>query len=171
MLRRRRIRFTIGAVALGLLLLVGGLVLSRSHPVSARAATVPATIAINPGIRETFAPAPPSATPALTAQQAWQRYAEQAGSSHTTIPSSVTARLGLFTMDASPPGDPQTAGLPASDGKFYTPHNELSYGYSWHSCPPVLGAVKPHTQPPNPCRAWLFLDANTGHMIIQTWQR
>jgi hypothetical protein len=171
MMRRGRIRVIVGAVALGFLLLVGGLFLFRPHPGPARAATVPVTVAINPGIGETFAPAPRSAAPALTAQQAWQRYAEQAGSSHTTIPSFVTARLGLFTMDASPPGDPQIAGLPTSNGKFYTPHNELSYGYSWHSCPPVLGVLKSRTPPPNPCRAWLFLDANTGHMVVQTWQR
>jgi hypothetical protein len=157
------------------------------------AATVPATVPINPNIGETFAPAPPSAAPALTAQQAWHRYAEQARSRNTTIPSFVIAQLGLFTLKASPPGDPETAGLPGPDGKFYTPRNELPYGYSWHSCPPVMGVPSPGPRaattqsaparpsatsesasaprPPNPCVAWLFLDANTGRMIVQTWQQ
>ena len=86
-----------GAVVLGVL--AAGVLVARLQQVPARAATahraVPATITIDPQIGETFAPAPSSATPRLTAQQAWQRYAEQAHSSRATIPSFVTAAWAL----------------------------------------------------------------------------
>jgi hypothetical protein len=160
--------------------------LPRGGHCRAARSVVPATVKINTSIRETFAPAPPSAAPALTAQQAWRHYAEQAGSSVTAVPAFVTAQLGLFTLEASPADDPESAGLPTSDGKAYTALNKLSYGYSWHSCPPLMGgpSLAPRvrgssspdvrgsaTLPPNPCVAWLFLNANTGRMIVQTWQQ
>lgn len=193
MARGRRMRVTVGAVvAVALGALVSGFFLARPHTVSAWAATVPATVIISAGVGETFAPAPASATPVLTAQQAWQRYSEHLGSSVTTIPSSVTARLGLFTLEAAPADDPEATGLPKSNGKAYTALNQLAYGYSWHSCPPVMHApsitpratttqsapARPSTasEPASaprlrtPCIAWLFLDANNGRMIVQTWQ-
>jgi hypothetical protein len=187
MMRRKRIRVTVGAVmTVALAVLVSGFFLARPHPVSARAATVPAKITISSGIGETFAPAPLSAAPALTAQQAWQRYAKHLGSSRTTIPSSVTARLGLFTLEASPADDPASARLPKSGGKAYIALNELAYGYSWHSCPVFSpgpasarqgapasasrGARALAPMPHTPCIAWLFLNARTGRQIVQTWQ-
>ena len=72
--------------------------LQRSAPAAAGAAPAWRTITIDPQVGETFAPAPASAAPKLTAQQAWARYARQNGSDHTAIPSFVHVRLGLLTL-------------------------------------------------------------------------
>ncbi len=122
-----------------------------------RARTV---ITIDPEVRETFAPAPASAAPKLTAPQAWARYAARHGSSVTTIPSGVRARLGLLTLPIGPQPDGVTA---------YTAHGDLAYGYSWPSgCLSTLpGAVPLGAR----CLSWTFLNANTGRLIDQTWQK
>jgi hypothetical protein len=126
---------------------------------------------IGPGA--TFAPAPSSADPALTAQQAWEKYADQAGSAEKSIPRSVTARLGLLTWPVGPAGLPGEAGMTISDGEAYSSFNQLVYGYSWHECPMYSLGPGMTPPPPNstPCIAWLFLHANTGNMIYQTWQQ
>jgi hypothetical protein len=118
-----------------------------------------ATVTIDPRIGETFAPAPPSAHPSISAQEAWAQYATLNGSKKTTIPADVSVRLGLLTI---PLGGPSPY-----PGEGYTARDELTWGYSHHSCPVVMGGFSP---PPNPCIEWLFLDANSGHMIEDTWQ-
>jgi hypothetical protein len=64
----------------------------------------------------------------------------------------------LFTLPTGPDGTGP-----------YTAHNELAYGYSWLSCP---HSTNPRVKklPPNPCREWNFLNANTGRQIVETWQ-
>jgi hypothetical protein len=131
----------------------------RAHVASA----VPATITIDPQVGETFAPAPSSAAPAMTAQQAWAAYTQVNTSySDSAIPSTVTVQLGLLTL---PLGSTGPGGSEA-----YAAQNELVYGYSWHSCP---ASRNPNVQtlPPNPCIEWNFLDANTGRQIDETWQQ
>jgi len=168
---RRRKRVISGAVVLGVL--AAGFLVARLQQVPARAATadraVPATITIDPQIGETFALAPSSATPRLTAQQAWQRYAEQAHSSRATIPSFVTARLGLYTLPVGPVG-PGTGHLVQRNGEAYTALNQLVYGFS---SPSGCVSTDPYvTFPPDAhCIEWTFLNANTGKMIDSTWQK
>jgi len=169
MAKDHRTRIIIGT-ALVLGVLAAGFLANRPQQAPAWAATTAAmhpTVTINAKLGETFAPAPPSAAPALTAQQAWLRYARHVGSDRTTMPSGVTARLGLYTQPAGPANLPGTGSLPKSHGEAYIALNKLAYGYSSHSCPVPQGFAP---LPPNPCIEWLFLDANTGQMIIETWQ-
>ena len=164
---------------------VTAVLVTRQQQVPARAATHAATdkattvsakgktirININPGA--TFAPAPSSADPELSAEQAWRHYAQQAKSDVTSIPHGVTARLGLLTWPVGPADTPGTSRLIISHGEAYSSFNQLVYGYSWHQCP--IYSYGPGMTPPpttaTPCIAWLFLHANTGNMIYQSWQQ
>jgi hypothetical protein len=131
-------------------------------PHAGTAAAVTAIITIDPAIGETFAPAPAAAKPALTAQQAWAKYTHVDKSYRSAaIPSNVTAHLGLLTLPLGPSGP--------GGSEAYTAHNELVYGYSWHSCP-VSRNPRVKKLPPNPCIEWNFLNASTGRQIEETWQ-
>src|SRR5712691_6038945 len=146
-----------GAVAIALL----AAACSTPAPVHS-VETVTATVTIAPDIGETLAPAPASARPALTAQQAWAKYTHHDASYRkAAIPSNVTVHLGLLTLPLGPSGP--------GGSEAYTAHNELVYGFSWHSCP---ASRNPRVRklPPNPCIQWNFLNANTGHQIDDTWQ-
>lgn len=175
----RRATFTIVG-ALGSAVLAGGLLVATFHHAEARSrqaagrparatpvSTVTSTITINSQIGMTFAPAPAGAAPALTADQAWAQEAAAEGSSGTTIPPGVTVQLGLLTLPVGP-ANAESSGLVTSNGTAYTALNQLAYGYSWHSCP--MSTLPNATLPPNPCIEWEFLDANTGHLIDDTWQ-
>lgn len=166
-------RVIAGAVILGIIAAGLFIVIARPSNTPARAATtngaVTTTITIDPTVGETFAPPPLSAQPSLTAQDAWAQYAALAGSSVTTVPSNVSVQLGLLTLPVGPAAAPGTNGLATSGGEAYTALNELAYGYSWHSCPTSTLNASP--LPNNPCIEWLFLDANTGQQIDQTWQQ
>jgi hypothetical protein len=127
------------------------------------------TITIDPQTGMTFAPAPSSAAPALTAQQAWKRYARSAHSPRTTIPSWVTARLGLLTIPVGPADAPFTDKLRKSHGEAYSALNKLAYGYS---SPSACLTLAPVVLPPNArCIEWTFVSASTGSMIVTTWQK
>jgi hypothetical protein len=168
-LRHRRLQIIIGfAVILGVLAASFRVTPFQQAPARSATHTVtPSMITINQNLGETFAPAPPSADPALTAQQAWQQYAEHLGSTVTAIPPDAAAHLGLYTEPAGPADAPGAAGLPVSNGTAYLALNQLAYGYSWHSCPISAGVA---SLPTNPCTEWLFLNANTGRQIVETWQ-
>jgi hypothetical protein len=158
-------RVLLGAIAVGVLT-VKVVSVAELHQGSARATTVSAvtsTITIDPNVGETFAPAPPTAVPTMTAQQAWASYT-QVDTSYTSsaIPSDVTVQEGLLTLPLGP-----TA---ANSSETYAAQNELVYGYSWHSCPHSTNPMV-QTLPPNPCIQWIFLDANTGKEIDDTWQQ
>jgi hypothetical protein len=136
--------------------------LQRSAPAAAGAASERRTITIDPQVGETFAPAPASAVPKLTAQQAWARYMRQNGDDHTAIPPFVRVQLGLLTLPIGPTGP--------GGAEAYTAHNDLVYGYSSPSgCvsmnPRVLFLPGAH------CISWDFLNANTGKQIDSTWQK
>jgi hypothetical protein len=82
--------------------------------------------------------------------------------------------LALF--QAADPGFVRQPDLQASLGLYtarsgdgsYRFKDTLSWGYSWHACPPsppvAPGAEVPSPEP-SPCVAWLFLDARTGEML------
>ena len=189
--RRTRSLAIIGAI--GLAALAGGLLASqasggraensqpRSHraarvgqPAASRARVITAsavqtTIMINPDNGETFAPPPAKASPPLTAQQTWAQFIQQStdGAGGTAIPSDVTAQLGLFTLPVGPSSgcDNDCSNLTIQNGTAYTTLNQLAYGYSWPGG--KCGGSNPvHPAPPVPCTEWLFIDANTGHMIV-----
>jgi len=120
------------------------------------------TITINSQIGETFAPAPTSARPALTASQAWAKFARLNGFKHLSIPRGVTVSLGLFTLASGPPA--------ANGSRSYIAKGELAYGYRSHSCP--IYENPSVTKPPaSPCILWNFLNADTGLQIVMGWQQ
>jgi hypothetical protein len=130
------------------------------------ASAVRTTITIDADYGATFAPPPVNAAPALTAQQAWAQFIQQAsGSSNTAIPSTVTVQLGLFTLPIGPDCGTTCSGDPVQNGIAYTALNQLAYGYS----SPGDTCVRGNSANPLPdvkCTDWLFVDANTGHMIV-----
>jgi hypothetical protein len=136
--------------------------------------STPGTITIN-SIGQTFTPT--SGSPALTAAQAYAGFAQLNKWARTAMPGYVTAQLGLLTLPVGPADAPGTSNLTKSGGEAYTALNELAWGFSWKECPivmpptPTPGASPAPVPTPKICKAWLFLDANTGHMIDQTWQQ
>jgi hypothetical protein len=162
------VRGIVGAVVLMLTasVLVGGCGTGKGSAKRAQfghAPTVATTVTIDPTVGEVFAPAPADALPAMTAQQAWAAYTKVDTSYATSaIPSYATFDIGLLTLPLGPTGP--------NGSEAYTAHNELVYGFSWHSCP-VSRNPKVPTLPPNPCIEWNFLDANTGMQIDETWQQ
>lgn len=140
-----------------------------THPL-ARPATRHAAITIDPQVGETFAPAPESATPKLTAQQAWVRYMRHIGNTQIVIPSTVHVQLGLLTLPAGPASAPGTSNLTKVNGKAYNAYNELAYGYS---SPSACVTLNPRLTAPRGARCiyWDFLDANTGQQIDSTYQK
>lgn len=168
-LRRRR---SILLSAVGLVVVAVGVLVAQTNLDRAQAITVTAVttkITINSQIGETFAPPLNTASPTLTAEQAYAQYEQHIGSSATTIPSGVTVQLGLLTLPVGP-ANSETGNLPTQNGIAYTALNELAYGYSWHSCPMTL-TLGPSSLPSNPCIEWNFIDANTGQQIGMTWQQ
>ena len=127
------------------------------------AAPVASTITlVNSNPPETFAPPSPSAAPALSAQQAANAYAAALGDPSTTIPSNVSVSLGSVTIPVGPDcGSQCENGNTVSNGIAYSALNELAYGFSVPTCP--QGSNLPADQ----CTRWLFLDANTGILIIE----
>jgi len=165
---------------LGLAALLSG---CGSHPAAEQAAQIGATAGnstlpvITIGDGATFTPTP-ARHPALTASQAWARFA-QLGNNRMpkAIPSRVRPHLGLFTLPVGPADAPGASTLTEKNGKAYTALDELTWGYSWHECAPVMPPVPPpgSTAAPAPspsdhCTEWLFLNANSGAQIVLTWQ-
>lgn len=124
------------------------------------------TITIDPQTGLTFAAAPSSAAPRLTAQQAWARFTRH----KSPIPSDVHAHLGLLTSPVGPATAPGTSHLVKARGEAYTALNELVYGYSSSS---GCVTMNPRLLPPPDARCifWEFLDANTGQQIEGTYQK
>jgi hypothetical protein len=142
-------------------------VASGARVITASAVRTTITITINRDYGATFAPPPVNVSaPALTAQQAWAQFIQQAsGSSNTAIPSDVTVQLGLFTLPIGPDCGATCSGDPVQNGIAYTALNQLAYGYS----SPGDTCVRGNSANPLPdvkCTDWVFVDANTGHMIV-----
>lgn len=135
----------------------------------------PTTITIDPSIGETFTPTA-NGSPALTASQAYADFAQLNNWASTAIPDYITAQLGLLTYPAGPADAPGMSHYTISNGEAYKALNELTWAFSWKECPPPLvpspapGASPAPAPTPSNCVAWIFLDANTGKQIDQTWQ-
>lgn len=120
-------------------------------------AAVTSTIVLEPHLRgEVFAPPPADASPALTAQQAIDKWAGKP----VKIPPGVTVRLGLLTLPVGPDCGPECEhNNIVRHGWVYSWLNKLVYGVSRWECP--AGSHKRAWE----CTDWDFLDANTGKMI------
>lgn len=153
----------IGVLGLAVLAAGGSAVwTSVAHSREIAKARLGATITFDPQrYGPKFAPPPSDAMPALTAAQA---YAQWAGGRVTRIPPGETAQLGLFTLPVGPYCGAECSNLIVKNGIAYTTLNELAYGYSWRST--CSGGNPLHPLPSRPCTSWLFIDANTGQMIV-----
>jgi hypothetical protein len=130
---------------------------------TATVSAVTKVIVIDPQAGEKFTPPFAKASPALTPQEAWAKFMRGINSTKSLrIPADVGVQLGLLTLPIGPIG--------RHGGEKYTAHNELVYGYSWHSCPVSMNPNHPKL-PGDPCIEWNFIDANTGHQIDLTWQQ
>jgi hypothetical protein len=165
-LRPRRLVYLCAAVAL----LVAGFFIARAAFVPARAviaSAVSTTIVVDTANGATLGPPPANVSPALTAEQAWADCGNACG---TTIPPGYTAQLGLLTEPAGPASAPGTANEQKVNGVAYVVLNELAYGYSATvSCPPSTNPFVTNS-PGASCTDWVFVDANTGQFIFETWQ-
>src|SRR6266511_2619257 len=131
------------------------------------ASPIPGTEVIDPAAHEVFAPAPATARPRLSAEEAWALFARRIHSHVTTIPANVTVRLGLLTFPIGPIG-------PGGSMEYHA-KNLLVYGFSapicgprTHPVPAPNSTVSPPTESFGTCTFWYFLDANTARVIDQT---
>ena len=145
--------------ALGLAVLAVSLVAVRTsidRTNAIRALAVKTTIAVDPGIHETFAPPPADAVPAMTAQEAVDAFAGK----HVPIPDFVTVQLGLFTLPVGPDCGFECEHNNIVRGDMvYSSLNKLVWGFSSRVCP--AGSDRPAWQ----CTQWDFIDANTGEYV------
>jgi hypothetical protein len=133
--------------------------------VSGRSATeVAATLKVDQGLGETFAPPDQSsdgATPSLSADQAWATYASANGSTDTVVPADLSVELGAVSL----PSD----NLGPQSGWTYQVRNQLAYGYQtapqW--CAPAIASAG-STPTRFRCTRWVFIDANSGRLINMT---
>jgi hypothetical protein len=109
-----------------------------------------------------FAPPRADAVPRMTAGQVYASFSRALGAPRDKwgIPANTTVQLGLFTLPVGP----------GINGKqVYRERNVLAYGYSWQACyASSVRNAKPKS--PKTCREWIFSNANTGAMIVQTFQ-
>ena len=90
----------LGAVAAGILAAVGGIVAVSGAQAGTPATAVTSTTTI-PGTDDIWAPPPSAAAPALTADQAWAKFASGAGLD-TAITSDMTVQIGVITVKVGP---------------------------------------------------------------------
>lgn len=145
---------TVGALGFAVLA-VGVLAvwMSVSRARAGQAMAVTTAIRVN-GTENVFAAPPSGAMPAMTAEQAWATFST--GESDKAIPPGTTVELGLLTSPIGPYCGVECDGWIVQDGIAYRALHQLVYGYSWLAFP------HRHLKPRN----WIFLDANTGQMII-----
>lgn len=161
--RNKRWAYVAGAVAggaavAGVAVAASGTAGATHTAVGTRAVTVGTTFTV-PGTSEQFAPPPPDAAPALTADQAWADFAGANGWG-TTITPDMTVRFGSFTDPIGPYCGAECDVWQTVNGISYRALHELAYGYYWSTCP--SGSALPAVE----CQNWFFVDANTGKMII-----
>lgn len=114
-------------------------------------------VVIDPSIPETFAPSSHD-TAALSSDAAFQVYARLNDSNAGSPPKGVNVQLGRLTL-------PVGSGEPDA----YIANDQVVWAFSWPSCPPTT--LPKATATSGPCVEWLFLDANSGAEVDQTWQQ
>ncbi|HEY7281436.1 MAG TPA: hypothetical protein VID47_07555, partial [Actinomycetota bacterium] len=141
---------------------------SSGHTQVEGSSPTPGTEVIDPAGPEVFAPAPATARPRLSAEEAWALFARRIHAP-TTIPANVTAHLGLLTFPIGPIG-------PGGAVEYHA-KNLLVYGFSSPSCgprtnplPPPNSTVSPQPESLGTCTFWTFLDADTAREIDETTQ-
>jgi len=153
----KRTAYVAGAVAAGILATVGAILAVSGAQAGTQPTAVTSTTTI-PGTDEIWAPPPPAAAPALTADQAWAKFASGAGLG-TAITADTTVQLGKLTEEVGPYCGKGCDMWTTVNGISYRALNELAYGYYWSSCPNGT------SMPTIACQNWLFVDANTGKLI------
>jgi hypothetical protein len=142
--------------ALGLAVLAVSVIavwMSVSHARAFQAMTVTAATRVD-GTENVFAPAPFGAKPAMTPRQAWLAWFSPSGGDKQSPGARV--QLGLLTSPIGPYCGVSCDMWTVKDGIAYRALNQLVYGYSW--------LAFPHRH--SHLRNWIFVDANTGKMII-----
>ena len=126
---------------------------SVSHARSFSAMAASTTTRID-GTEDVFAPPPYGAVPAMTPKQAWPAFFSPNGADKKSP--GATVQLGLLTSPVGPYCGVSCDMWTVKNGIAYRALNELVYGYSWLAFP------HRHLR----SRNWVFVDANTGKMII-----
>lgn len=116
-----------------------------------------AQVIIDSNIGEVFVPVEDPSLSAMTANEAFAAQAKRIHSEQLTPPEGDTIRLGRLTMPIGP-------------GEGYTARDRLVWAFSTHQCP-ASRALNPSTAPKGRCIEWMFLDADTGALIDDTFQR
>ena len=137
-----------GVLALVVVLLAG---CGNERVSVAEAQSFSSRIELDSGI--SLDPAPAGATPRRSAEEAWAVYSRGAPSEE--VPSEMTIRLGLLN------GSGETDRLVWA----YEESTVRSCMYSGLPSPPPGVTFSP--RPPD-CIGWTFLDANSGHHVLDT---
>jgi hypothetical protein len=159
---KRRARI-VSAVAAGILAAAGAILAVSAAQAGTSVTAVTSTITVQ-GTDAIWAPPPAAAAPALTADQAWAKFASGTGWD-TAITSDMTVQRGSFTEEVGKYCGTECDMWTTVNGISYRALHELAYGYYWSSCP--NGTSLPATA----CQNWFFLDANTGKLIIGVGHR
>ncbi|HJP66184.1 MAG TPA: hypothetical protein VKA30_07770 [Actinomycetota bacterium] len=152
----KRIVLIVATVGLALF----AILLFRASTHDARGASTNPVVLNPPRNTEVFTPASGGESPNLTAQQAIEVF--QAKSPEFDPPKDAAYELGYYTAAVG-------------NGEDYRYQDRLVWAIRWDWCPiymppPNVKAI-PTRDPNDPCRFWLFLDANTGEMLEGTWQQ
>ena len=153
MITRPKRLFTVGAVLSLTLLALGCGVPSRAGSTGHPAAAAASNVNLDPQGGSVFGPPAPTATPALSASQAWADFIKNdTDGSGTTLPAGVTTSLGLLTIATDDNG-------PQSDWT-YRMQGVLAYGFeSNETCSSLMNGSS------YDCYKWTFVDANTGAFL------
>ena len=164
--KRRRVRQSLGRFAVtSAALLVSAFVIATllvpslrrsGSPTSATESPTPSVIILDsPNDSKEFVLAMTDASPELSASEAIARYENH--NSDFALPSDAVSYLGYYSA--------------AKGDGTYSYKDRLAWGFAWHEC--IAPQPNPrYTGPPisTSCSAWLFLDANSGRMLEETWQ-
>jgi hypothetical protein len=143
--------------ALGLAVLAVGVMAIWTSVSHARAFQAMAPVAVATkidGTENVFAPPPYGVTPTKTSRQAWPAFFSPKGAEK--ISPGAKVQLGLLTSPIGPYCGVSCDMWTVDNGIAYRALNRLVYGYSWLAFP------HRHLR----ARNWVFVDANTGKMII-----
>lgn len=130
----------------------------RTFPGSAVASTSGAAqVIIDSNLGEVFVPVENPSLALMTADEAFAAQAQRLNSDRLTPPEGDTIQLGRLTMPIGP-------------GQGYTARDQLVWAFRTHQCP-ASRALNPSAAPNGPCIEWMFLNADTGALIDDTYQQ
>jgi hypothetical protein len=146
-------------------------VVAEVEPSTPSSSGPPATqtdVTVNLPDSEILVPDSSNGSPQLSSSAAWSLYQAQMGSTSSSIPSSVSE---IVLGDLSIPVDPQDL----AEDQTFTVHDQFAYGYKLpNSCAPITfpsSSDENQSSEPTPqlCTEWVFLNANTGSALDDTY--